>query len=76
MIDPNTAEEACSGGALVVAVAKEKFTTVLQTGGGSLHPSTLIQGLKLGQQVARELDATLLDTLNKIDPNQEAGFLK
>lgn len=76
VIDPNSAEEECSVGALVVAVANEKFTTVLQTGAGSLHPSTLIEALKLGREVAKELDETLLDCLSQIDSNQTAGFLK
>lgn len=76
MIDPNRAEEECSVGALVVAVANEKFTTVLQTGAGSLHPTTLIEAFKLGKEIAKELDGTLLGTLAQIDPKQEAGFLK
>lgn len=76
VIDPNSAEEECSVGALVVAIANGKFTTVLQTGAGSLHPSTLIEALKLGEEVAKELDETLLETLAQIDTNQEAGFLK
>lgn len=59
-----------------MAVANGKFTTVLQTGAGSLHPATLIEALKLGQEVAKELDETLLETLAQIVPNQEAGFLK
>lgn len=59
-----------------MAVANGKFTTVLQTGAGSLHPNTLKEALKLGQEIAKELNETLLETLSQIDPNQVAGFLK
>lgn len=76
VIDPNSAEEQCSVSAVVVAVSNEKFTTVLQTGSGALHPRTLEEALEVGKEIAKELDDTLLETLSQIDPNQTAGFLK
>ncbi|KAJ8932182.1 hypothetical protein NQ314_014863 [Rhamnusium bicolor] len=76
IVDPNVAEEQCSVGAVVVAVSGDKFSTVLQTGTGSLHSSTLLECLKLGLKVAQRLDAGLYETLSHIQPNQDIGFLK
>ncbi|XP_017778507.1 PREDICTED: exosome complex component RRP42 [Nicrophorus vespilloides] len=77
IVDPTTAEEHCSGGSVVVAVSKSNFSTILQTGGGSLHPMTLLESLKLGQTVAQRLDSTLINTLKQINDNStDVGFLK
>lgn len=76
IVDPNSAEEQCSGGAVVIAVAKNSFSTVFQTGGGSLHPTTMVESLKLGFEVAKKLDSTLLDILSKVESNNmDMGFL-
>lgn len=76
IVDPNQAEEQCSVGSVVVSLSNRKFSAVLQTGTGSLHPETLIECLKLGDEVARRLNEALLTTLNKLKPNQDVGFLK
>lgn len=77
VIDPNAAEEQCSVGAIVVAVANGKFAGITQTGSGSLHPSTLTESLKLGKEIAMQLDDVLLDILDGIRKRQDAsGFLK
>ncbi|KAG5882251.1 hypothetical protein JTB14_014948 [Gonioctena quinquepunctata] len=76
IVDPNVAEEQCSVGSVVVAVSGDKFSTVLQTGTGSLHPSTLLESLKLGYTVAQRLDTALSETLSQIQPDQDIGFLK
>lgn len=76
VIDPNTAEEQCSVGSVVVAVANGKFTTLMQVGGGSLYPKTLIECAKLGQEVAQQLNKALLETLNECKTQKESGFLK
>ncbi|XP_072399651.1 exosome complex component RRP42 [Diabrotica undecimpunctata] len=76
IVDPNAAEEQCSVGSVVVAVSGDKFSTVYQTGTGSLHPSTLIESLKLGLSVAQRLDEALWRTLEEVKPDQDIGFLK
>ncbi|XP_023023763.1 exosome complex component Rrp42 [Leptinotarsa decemlineata] len=76
IVDPNAAEEQCSLGSVVVAVSGNKFSTVSQTGTGSLHPSTLLESLKLGYTVAKRLNKALLETLAQIKPDQDIGFLK
>lgn len=76
IVDPNQAEEQCSVGSVVVSVSGNKFSAVLQIGTGSLHPTTLIECLKLGHQVAERLNKALLITLDQIKPNQDVGFLK
>ncbi|XP_018568726.1 exosome complex component RRP42 [Anoplophora glabripennis] len=76
IVDPNVAEEQCSVGSIVVAVSGDKFSTVLQTGTGSLHPSTLVESLKLGLNVAQGLNEALWEALKLIKPNQDIGFLK
>ncbi|KAJ8919845.1 hypothetical protein NQ315_006374 [Exocentrus adspersus] len=76
VVDPNAAEEKCSVGSVVVAVAGRKISTVLQTGTGSLHPVTLLECLTLGVKIAQRLDTALWDTLRQIKPNQDVGFLK
>ncbi|CAG9841138.1 unnamed protein product [Diabrotica balteata] len=76
IVDPNAAEEQCSVGSVVVAVSGDKFSTVYQTGTGSLHPSTLIESLQLGLSVAQRLDEALWRTLEEVKPDQDIGFLK
>ncbi|CAH1119874.1 unnamed protein product [Phaedon cochleariae] len=76
IVDPSVAEEQCSVGSIVVAVSGDKFSTVLQTGTGSLHPATLMESLKLGHRVAQRLDEALWATLRQIKPGQDVGFLK
>lgn len=76
IVDPNVAEEQCSVGSIVVAVSGNKFSTVLQTGTGSLHPSTLVESLRLGLKVAQGLNEALWEALQQIKPNQDIGFLK
>lgn len=76
IVDPNQAEEQCSVGSVVVSVSGNKFSAVLQTGTGSLHPATLIESLKLGYQVAGRLNKALLNTFKKIKPDQDVGFIK
>ncbi|KAJ8945342.1 hypothetical protein NQ318_009737 [Aromia moschata] len=76
IVDPNVAEEQCSVGSIVVSVSENKFSTVLQTGTGSLHSSTLLDCLKLGYKVAQRLDDALWSTLSKIQPTEDVGFLK
>ncbi|KAI4470194.1 exosome complex exonuclease ribosomal rna processing protein [Holotrichia oblita] len=75
VVDPTSAEEQCSQGAIVVAISKGKFSTVLQTGGGSLHPLTLIEKLKLGAKVGNRLEEALSETLSKVKEDGEMGFL-
>lgn len=76
IVDPNQAEEQCAVGSVVVSISANKFSAVLQTGTGSLHPATLIECLKLGHEVAGRLDKALLTTLSKIKSDQDVGFLK
>lgn len=76
IVDPNAAEEQCATGSLVVSASGKKYSTVLQTGMGSLHPSTLVECLKLGYSVAQRLDRALIATLQQISSVQDAGFLK
>ncbi|EEZ99918.1 exosome complex component RRP42 [Tribolium castaneum] len=78
IVDPNVAEELCSVGAVVIAVSKDKFSTVLQIGSGSLHPQTLLECLQMGEKVAQRLSEALTETLSEINPNknQDVGFLK
>lgn len=75
IVDATAAEEECSQGALVVAISKGKFSTILQTGGGSLHALTLVEKLKLGVKVGNRLDEALWDTLSKVKEGTEMGFL-
>lgn len=75
VVDPTSAEEQCSGGAVVIAVSRDSISTILQTGGGSLHPSTLKESLTLGYDVAQNLDKVLLNTLSEIDKVIDVGFL-
>jgi len=75
VVDPSAAEEQCSTAAVVVAVSQGRFTTVLQAGSGSLHPSTLIESLQLGSEVASQLDAALLDILKQVPAQKDVGFL-
>lgn len=75
IVDPTSAEEKCSGGALVVAVSRDTLSTILLTGGGSLHPSTLQDSLSLGYEVAQNLDKVLLNTLSDINNTSDVGFL-
>ncbi|KAK9712571.1 3prime exoribonuclease family, domain 2 [Popillia japonica] len=75
VVDPTSAEEQCSQGAIVVAISKGKFSTVFQTGGGSLHPLTLMEKLKLGAKVGNRLEEALSEALSKIKENGEMGFL-
>lgn len=76
IVDPNLVEEQCSVGSVVVSVSEGKFSAILQTGTGSLHPTTLIDCLNLGHQVAGRLNEALIASLNKIKPSQDVGFLK
>lgn len=76
IVDPNLAEEQCAVGSVVVSISGNKFSAVLQTGTGSLHPDTLIECLKLGHEVAGRLNGALLTTLDKIQSHQDVGFLK
>ncbi|XP_068905513.1 exosome complex component RRP42 [Tenebrio molitor] len=78
IVDPNVAEEQCSVGAVVIAVSRDKFSTVLQTGSGSLHPQTLLESLQMGQKVAHRLSEALSETLEEVkkSANQDVGFLR
>jgi exosome complex component RRP42 len=78
IVDPNVAEEQCSVGAVVIAVSRDKFSTVLQTGSGSLHPQTLLESLHMGQKVAHRLSEALSETLEEVkkSANQDVGFLR
>lgn len=76
IVDPNSAEEQCSVGAVVVAISNGKFTTVNQSGTGSLHLTTLLECLKLGNEIGTKLDESLKQTLMNIQENQDVGFLK
>lgn len=76
IVDPSVAEEQCSVAALVLAVSKNKFSTILQTGSGSLHPKTLQECLQVGMSVGQRLNEGLMETLHEIKPNQDVGFLK
>lgn len=75
VVDPTSAEEQCSQGAVVVAISKGKFSTILQTGAGSLHPLTLVEKLKLGAKLGSRLDEALSETLSKVKKDSEMGFL-
>lgn len=76
VIDPNAAEEQCSVGAVVVAVANGRFTSITQTGSGSLHATTLTKSLKLAKEAVIQLDDVLSDVLGQVGKKQERGFLK
>lgn len=76
IVDPNAAEEQCSTGSLVVSTSGHRFSTVLQTGMGSLHPTTLLECLKLGYTIGHRLDNALIQTLSEINSKQDVGFLK
>jgi exosome complex component RRP42 len=78
IVDPNVAEEQCSVGAVVIAVSRDKFSTVLQTGSGSLHPQTLLESLQMGQKVAHRLSEALSEALEEVkkSANQDVGFLR
>lgn len=54
IVDPSATEEQCSVGSIVVAVSGDKYSTVLQTGAGSLHPTTLIECLAIGLKTAKK----------------------
>lgn len=59
-----------------MAVANEKFTTIFQTGGGSLHATTMKDSLKLGLEVAKKLDNALMEILLTVkDKSENVGFL-
>ncbi|XP_065161292.1 exosome complex component RRP42-like [Atheta coriaria] len=77
IVDPSDAEEQCAGGSIVIAISKNSFSSIVQTGGGSLHPSTLIECLKMGQEVANRLDNALVETLHKItnESASDVGFI-
>lgn len=48
---------------------------VLQTGRGSLHPTTLKESLSLGYEVAQKLDNALLNVLKQVNKSSDVGFL-
>ncbi|XP_018331169.1 exosome complex component RRP42 [Agrilus planipennis] len=76
VVDPSAAEEKCSSAALVVAVSQGNITTVLQGSAGSLHPTTLMDSLGLGVEVANQLNIALMETLQSAPPHFDVGFLK
>jgi exosome complex component RRP42 len=78
IVDPNVAEEQCSVGAVVIAVSRDKFSTVLQTGSGSLHPQTLLESLQMGQKVSHRISEALSEALEEVkkSANQDVGFLR
>lgn len=77
IVDPSAAEELCSVGALVISVSRNKFSTILQTGSGSLHPQTLLECLQTGHKVAQRLHDALIETLVDIKPSENSvGFLR
>ncbi|CAH0546206.1 unnamed protein product [Brassicogethes aeneus] len=76
IVDPNQAEEKCSVGSIVVAVSGDRLSTVLQTGAGSLHPTTLVESMKLGHTVGQRLNQALWEALQQIPEDQDVGFLK
>ncbi|XP_022914313.1 exosome complex component RRP42 [Onthophagus taurus] len=77
VVDPTSAEEECSQGSIVVAVSKGNFSAVLQKGGGSLHPISLIERLKLGAKIGNRLEEALQVVLARIpDTQEEMGFIK
>lgn len=47
----------------------------MQTGGGSLHPLTLIEKIKLGARVGSRLDEALWETLSNVKDEKEISFL-
>jgi len=49
VVDPGAEEEAVSGGGVLVAYGGKKITSVLKLSGGSLHPNTLRDMLKVKQ---------------------------
>ncbi|KAF5305613.1 hypothetical protein FQR65_LT07693 [Abscondita terminalis] len=75
VVDPSNSEEQCATAAVVIAISQNRFTTVLQTGSGSLHPTTLIESLALGSQIASKLDAALIKVLKQTQGQKSVGFL-
>ncbi|KAK4876762.1 hypothetical protein RN001_009268 [Aquatica leii] len=75
VVDPSSAEEQCATAAVVVAISQNRFTTILQTGSGSLHPNTLIESLTLGSQIASQLDTALIEVLQQKSGEKPIGFL-
>ncbi|KAF5303919.1 hypothetical protein FQA39_LY01704 [Lamprigera yunnana] len=75
VVDPSSAEEQCATAAVVVAVSQNMFTTVLQTGSGSLHLSTLRECLTLGLDMSSKLDAALIEVLQSKRNKKQIGFL-
>lgn len=80
VVDPGAEEEAVSGGGVLVAYGGGKVTSVLKLSGGSLHPNTLGDMLKLGASAAECLQVALekaLQAEEAMGPKREkAGFLK
>ncbi|KAB0796464.1 hypothetical protein PPYR_10525 [Photinus pyralis] len=75
VVDPSAAEEQCATASMVVAVSQDRFTTVLQSGSGSLHPSTLRESLKLGLEIGSKLDQALIEVLKQKPAKKQIGFL-
>ncbi|CAH1965470.1 unnamed protein product [Acanthoscelides obtectus] len=76
IVDPDVAEEQCSVGSVVVAVSGNRFSTVLQTGMGSLHPLTLVDCLKMGHKVGQKLDEAVKEVLKESLRGGDVGFIK
>uniref|UniRef100_A0A1Y1LQH4 Exoribonuclease phosphorolytic domain-containing protein n=2 Tax=Photinus pyralis TaxID=7054 RepID=A0A1Y1LQH4_PHOPY len=75
VVDPSAAEEQCATASMVVAISQDRFTTVLQSGSGSLHPSTLRESLKLGLEIGSKLDQALIEVLKQKPAKKQIGFL-
>lgn len=88
LVDPTDAEEQCCGGSVIVACCgsetekheQQGISTVLQTGGGSLQPATLLEALKTGREVAGRLQEALIKVFQRCERNGEdigepIGFL-
>lgn len=75
VVDPSSDEEHCSTAALVVAVSQGRFTTVLQSAPGAFISTTLLECLKIAQEVATNLDNSLTKILAEAPLQKDVGFL-
>lgn len=77
-MDPSNQEECCSSGSVVVSISGKTFTSVLKIGAGSFQINTLTKSLILGQNVAQELNKSLMNALEEEKEKKSncIGFLK
>jgi len=77
IVDASLQEELCSEARVVVAVTKsEKVVMAQKAGGGSIHPSTLIEMIQTGKKLGAARVAKLDETLKREEElgNPKQGF--